>query len=67
MRHALPALLCAGLALAPAACTRQPTDAGTTAQTATFEMTPAVGVATGATVIVALGVTAVIACGIACF
>lgn len=69
MRAAPVAFLCASLAFATAACTQQQTRVASTSAEAsetTFEVTPAVGVATGATVVIALGIMAIVACGIAC-
>ncbi len=69
MRTVTIALFCGALALAPAACTRQEAPVAATPAAAgatTFEITPAIGVATGVTFVVALGIMAIVACGIAC-
>jgi len=69
MRCMSTAFLCATLALASAGCADReavatgPEDAP---PGATFEVTPAVAAASGATFVVALGIMAIIACGIAC-
>lgn len=68
MRSVTMAFFCAVLALAPVGCASRQTAAAPSenASGTTFEMTPAIGVATGATFVVALGIMAIIACGIAC-
>ena len=69
MSSIMTAFFCAARARGPAGCAReQPVAAAPSGDGSgtTFEMTPAIGVATGATFVVALGIMAIIACGIAC-
>lgn len=66
MRILSTALICATIALAPAGCAQRETAATTDAPETTFEVTPPVAIATGATAIVGLGLMAIIACGIIC-